>query len=139
LKNWWTPADLAQFDKRANCVIKQFDNTVAIGTTHYQGRLDSGEAIADLGGTVIGYRALETSLAGKSHDPIDGFTPEQRYFLAFAQSWTESVRPEAAKREALTDPHPIPRDRVNNTVANVPGWYEAFNCPKPPKPICDVW
>jgi putative endopeptidase len=139
LKNWWTPADLAQFNTRANCVIKQFDNTVAIGTTHYQGRLDSGEAIADLGGTVIGYRALETSLADKPHDKIDGFTPEQRYFLAFAQSWTESVRPEAAKREALTDPHPIPRDRVNNTVANVPGWYEAFNCPKPPKPICDVW
>jgi len=139
LKNWWTPADLAQFDSRANCVIKQFDNTVAIGSVHYQGRLDSGEAIADLGGTVIGYRALETSLAGKSHDAVDGFTPEQRYFLAFAQSWTESVRPEAAKREALTDPHPIPRDRVNNTVANVPGWYTAFNCPKPPKPICDVW
>ncbi|MGB8266941.1 MAG: M13 family metallopeptidase [Candidatus Velthaea sp.] len=139
LVNWWTPSDLKAFDARANCVIKQFDDTVAIGGIHYQGRLDSGEAIADLGGTVIGYRALEASLTGKSHDPVDGFTPEQRYFLAFAQSWTESVRPEAARREALTDPHPLPRDRVNNTVANVPGWYDAFNCPKPPKPLCEVW
>ncbi len=139
VRNWWTKRDLAQFDARANCVIKQFDNTVAVGTTHYQGRLVAGEAIADLGGTVLGYRALETSLAGKPHDPIDGFTPEQRYFLAFAQSWTEEVRPESAKTQALTDPHPIPRDRVNQTVANVPGWYTAFNCKPPPKPVCDVW
>ncbi len=103
---------------------------------HYQGKLVAGEAIADLGGVLIGYRALEHSLAGKPHDVIDGFTPEQRYFLAFGQSWTESVRPEAERTEALTDPHPIPRDRVNQTVANIPEWYSAFNCPKPPKPVC---
>ena len=139
VRNWWTKRDLTQFDARAKCVMKQFDGTVAVGTTHYQGRLVAGEAIADLGGTVLGYRALETSLAGKQHDPIDGFTPEQRYFLAFAQSWTESVRPESAKIQALTDPHPIPRDRVNQTVANVPEWYTAFNCKPPPKPVCDVW
>jgi putative endopeptidase len=71
--------------------------------------------------------------------PVDGFTPEQRYFIAFAQSWTESVRPEAARTQALTDPHPIPRDRVNQTVANVPAWYDAFNCTKPPQPVCTVW
>jgi putative endopeptidase len=138
LRNWWTPQDLRAFDARAGCVIKQFDNTAAVGTLHYQGHLVSGEAIADLGGLVIGYRALETSLAGKPRTLVDGFTPEQRYFIAFAQSWTESVRPEAARTEALTDPHPIPRDRVNETVRNVPGWYEAFNCPKPPT-ICEVW
>ncbi len=139
VRNWWTKRDLAQFDARAKCVVKQFDDTVAIGTTHYQGRLVAGEAIADLGGTVLGYRALETSLAGKSHAAVDGFTPEQRYFLAFAQSWTEEVRPESAKTQALTDPHPIPRDRVNQTVADVPEWYTAFNCTPPPKPVCDVW
>jgi len=139
LSNWWTARDLTQFNARANCVIRQFDSTVAVGTTHYQGRLVSGEAIADLGGVVIGYRALETSLAGKSHDAVDGFTPEQRYFLAYAQSWSESVRPEAAKRQALTDPHPLARDRVNVTLADVPEWYVAFNCPKPPKPVCSVW
>jgi predicted metalloendopeptidase len=139
LANWWTPGDTHQFDLRANCVIKQFDNTVAVDNVHYQGKLDAGEAIADLGGVVIGYHALETSLAGKPHDPIDGFTPEQRYFLAFAQSWTESVRPAAGRREALTDPHPLPKDRVNNTVENVAGWYDAFNCPKPAKPICEIW
>ncbi len=139
LTNWWTAKDLTQFTARANCVIKQFDNTVAVGTTHYQGRLVSGEAIADLGGVVIGYRALESSLVGKPHEKADGFTPEQRYFLAYGQSWTESVRPEAAKRQALTDPHPIPRDRINVTLADVPEWYAAFNCPKPPKPVCSVW
>lgn len=139
VRNWWTPHDLRAFDERASCVVKQFDDTVAIGNVHYQGKLVAGEAIADLGGLVIGYRALESSLAGKPHDPVDGFTPEQRYFLAFAQSWTESVRPEAARNQALTDPHPLPRDRVNQTVANVPGWYAAFDCPKPPKPVCAPW
>jgi predicted metalloendopeptidase len=139
LANWWTPGDLHRFNLRANCVIKQFDDTVAVDGVHYQGKLDAGEAIADLGGVTIGYRALETSLAGKPHDPIDGFTPEQRYFLAFAQSWSESIRPAAGRTEALTDPHPLPKDRVNNTVANIPGWYDAFNCPKPTKPICEVW
>jgi len=139
VRNWWTPADLRQFDARAQCVIRQFDRTVAIGDVHYQGKLVAGEAIADLGGVVIGYRALERSLAGKPHESVDGFTPEQRYFLAFAQSWTENERPEAMRNQALTDPHPIPRDRVNQTVANIPEWYSAFDCPKPPKPICTVW
>jgi predicted metalloendopeptidase len=139
LRNWWTPADLAKFDARAHCVIKQFDDAAAVGNVHYQGRLVSGEAIADLGGVVIGYRALETALGTGSRAPIDGFTPEQRYFLAYAQSWTEAVRPEAARREALGDPHPLPRDRVNLTLANVPEWYAAFDCPKPPKPVCSVW
>ncbi|MDB5092086.1 MAG: hypothetical protein JWO85_187 [Candidatus Eremiobacteraeota bacterium] len=139
VRNWWTPQDLRAFDARAACVIKQFDNTVAVGAVHYQGKLVAGEAIADLGGTVIGYRALQSALAGKPQEKIDGFTPEQRYFIAFAQSWTESVRPEAARNQALTDPHPIPRDRVNQTVLNVPAWYTAFNCPPPPKPVCAPW
>ncbi len=104
VRNWWTPQDLRAFDSRAQCVIDQFSNTVAVGTVHYQGKLVAGEAIADLGGVVIGYRALEHSLIGKPHDAVDGFTPEQRYFLAFAQSWTENVRPEAERTEALTDP-----------------------------------
>jgi putative endopeptidase len=139
VRNWWTPADLANFTSRANCVIHQFDRTVAIGDIHYQGKLVAGEAIADLGGTVIGYRALEDSLGTAPRTRVDGFTPEQRYFLAFAQSWAESVRPEAARTQALTDPHPLPKDRVEQTVANVPAWYEAFDCPKPPKPVCTVW
>jgi predicted metalloendopeptidase len=139
LRNWWTPADLAKFEARAQCVIDRFSHTTAVGNVQYQGRLVSGEAIADLGGVVIGYRALEHSLAGGSRDARDGFTPEQRYFLAYAQSWTEEVRPEAARTEALTDPHPLPRDRVNVTLANVPEWYAAFGCAKPPKPVCSVW
>ncbi|HTW85053.1 MAG TPA: M13 family metallopeptidase [Candidatus Sulfotelmatobacter sp.] len=139
VRNWWTPKDLANFDTRADCVIRQFDRTVAIGDVHYQGKLVAGEAIADLGGTVIGYRALEDSLGTGAREKVDGFTPEQRYFLAFAQSWAESVRPEAARTQALTDPHPLPKDRVEQTVANVPEWYTAFDCPKPPKPVCTVW
>ncbi|GAC1578329.1 MAG: hypothetical protein NVS3B7_11900 [Candidatus Elarobacter sp.] len=139
VRNWWTAQDLKAFDRRAACVVKQFDNTVAAGNVHYQGKLVAGEAIADLGGVVIGFRALESSPAGKPHGVVDGFTPEQRYFIAFAQSWTESVRPEAARNQALTDPHPLPRDRVNQTVANVPGWYAAFDCPPPPTPVCAPW
>lgn len=139
LRNWWTPHDGRQFDARAQCVIRQFDRTVAVGDVRYQGRLVAGEAIADLGGVVIGYRALETELAGHVRPKIDGFSAEQRYFLAFAQSWSEQLRPQAARNEALGDPHPLPRDRVNLTLANVPAWYAAFNCPKPPQPICEVW
>lgn len=139
LRNWWTPRDLHQFNGRAQCVIGQFNRTVAIGSVHYQGRLVAGEAIADLGGVVIGYRALESSLGRTPDATIDGFTPEQRYFLAFAQSWSETVRPEAARVQALTDPHPLPRDRVNQTLANVPAWYSAFACPKPRKAICEIW
>jgi putative endopeptidase len=139
VRNWWTPQDLAHFTQRANCVIRQFDRTIAVGDVHYQGRLVAGEAIADLGGVVIGYRALESTLGEGPRPQVDGFTPEQRYFIAFAQSWAESVRPEAARTQALTDPHPIPRDRVNQTVANVPAWYDAFNCTKPPQPVCTVW
>jgi predicted metalloendopeptidase len=139
LRNWWTPQDLAQFDTRAQCVIDQFDRTIAVGNVHYQGRLVAGEAIADLGGVVIGYRALENSLAAKPRPNIDGYTPEQRFFLAYAQQWTEIVRPEAARNEALTDPHPLPRDRVNVTLTNVPEWYAAFDCPKPARPICRIW
>jgi predicted metalloendopeptidase len=138
LTNWWTPDDAARFDERANCVIKQFDDAIAVGDTHYQGKLVAGEAIADLGGVVIGYRALESSLGNGPRTKIDGFTPEQRYFIAFAQSWTESVRDESAKRNALSDPHPLPRDRVNLTLRNVPGWYSAFNCTPPPS-VCTVW
>ncbi len=139
LRNWWTSRDLMQFNARAHCVIDQFNNTVAVGNVHYQGRLVAGEAIADLGGVIIGDHALRTTLAKHPGQRIAGFTPEQRYFLAFAQSWAENIRPEAARRQALTDPHPLPRDRVNATLANIPAWYAAFGCVKPPRPICEIW
>jgi predicted metalloendopeptidase len=139
LRNWWQPQDSRQFDARAQCVIEQFDRTVAVGTVHYQGRLVAGEAIADLGGVIIGLRALRMSNGTAAHLMRDGFTPEQRYFLSFAQSWTEAIRPEGARTEALTDPHPLPRDRVNQTVANIPAWYAAFNCAPPPHPVCTIW
>jgi putative endopeptidase len=139
LRNWWTPRDLTNFDARAHCIIDQFDRTVAVGQLHYQGRLVAGEAIADLGGLVIGYRALESSRGPAKPAGSTEFTPEQRYFLAYAQSWSESVRPEAARTQVLSDPHPLPRDRVNATVANVPGWYAAFNCAKPARPVCEIW
>jgi predicted metalloendopeptidase len=139
LKNWWTPDDLGAFDARARCIIDQFDRIGAVGSVHYQGRLVAGEAIADLGGVMIGYRALETADARTPPRPNAGFTPEQRYFLAYAQSWSENVRPEAARTQALGDPHPLPRDRVNATLANVPAWYAAFHCAPPRKPICRIW
>jgi putative endopeptidase len=139
VNNWWTARDLRAFDERARCVIDRFDRTVAIGSVHYQGRLVAGEAIADLGGVMIGYRALEMADAGALRSRSDGFTTEQRYFLAYAQLWSEEVRPQAARAAAFVDPHPLPRDRVNVTLANVPAWYAAFGCAPPPKPICRIW
>jgi predicted metalloendopeptidase len=139
LHNWWQPRDLQQFDARAQCVVDQFSHMVAVDKIHYQGRLVAGEAIADLGGVIIGYRALQLSNGAGAHEVRDGYTPEQRYFLSFAQSWTESIRAEAARTQALTDPHPLPRDRVNGTVANIPAWYAAFHCGPPPPSICTIW
>lgn len=139
LKNWWTPGDVRAFDARSRCLVARFDRTVAVGSVHYAGEVVADEAIADLGGVTIGYRALEAVPARSPRARRDGFTREQRYFLAYAQSWSESVRPETARTQALSDSHPLPRDRVNVTLANVPAWYAAFGCTLPATPVCKIW
>lgn len=129
LKNWWTPEDLANFNARADCVQKQFDSFEVEPGLHENGKLVEGESIADLGGVTIAYAALEKSMEGKpAPAAIDGFTPEQRFFLAFAQIWAGSERPEYARMIVATNPHPLGRFRVNAPLSNTPAFAKAWGC-----------
>jgi len=128
LKDWWTPADSKSFDQRALLVQRQFDSYVVLDSLHVNGKLTLGEDIADLGGLKIAYEALERSFSGKRPAPIDGFTPEQRFFLSWAQVWRTKTRPEAERQQVLTDPHAPARWRVNGPLANMPEFAAAFGC-----------
>ncbi len=129
LKNWWTPEDLANFKARGDCIQKQFDSFEVEAGLHENGKLVEGESIADLGGVTIAYAALQKPMEGKPTPPeIDGFTPEQRFFLAFAQIWAGSERPEYARMIVATNPHPLNRFRTNAPLSNTPSFAKAWNC-----------
>ena len=129
LANWWTDADMAKFKERAECVIKQFDAFEVEKGLFENGKLVVGESIADLGGLVVAYAAFQKSMEGKPRPAnIDGFTPEQRFFLGYAFSWATNVRPEYARLMVQTNPHPLPKFRVNGPLANFPAFAQAFQC-----------
>src|SRR5438874_11216986 len=114
LKDWWTPADMKNFEDRSNCIVKQFDAFQVEPGLNMTGKLVSGESIADLGGLTVAYHAYQKSLEGKPRPAnIDGFTPEQRFFLGWAQVWAEKYTPEAARREARC----LPSSVVNESGA----------------------
>ena len=142
LKDWWTKEDGRKFTERTSCLVKEYGG-FSVGSVHLNGKLTLGENTADNGGTRLAYLALKQAIAGKSVPLIDGYTPEQRFFLAYAQSWCGNIRPEAAKLQALSDPHSTAEYRVNGVVANMPEFREAFQCaagaPLAPKQICRVW
>ncbi len=143
LRNWWSDADLKNFQSRAECIANQYGEFVVEENLKLQGNLVTGEAIADLGGATLALRAYEKSLQGKERGVIDGYTPEQRFFLGFAQVWGQNMAPEEARRRALTDPHAPGPARVNMTVQNMPEFEDAWNCPKDSKMVrstrCDIW
>ncbi len=149
LKDWWTPVDAAEFERRASCIADQYSGFTAVDDLKLNGRLTLGENVADNGGVRVAYAALEKDLAAMTPAEraeaarIDGFTPEQRFFLGFAQVWCEKVRPEAERRHTLTDPHSPGRFRVDGTVANTPEFQQAFQCkagsPMAPEKRCRVW
>jgi putative endopeptidase len=128
LKNWWTDADLAAFKQRTGLVSSQFDAYTVLDSVHVQGKLTLGENIGDLGGLNIAYQALEKALQGKPRTLIDGFTPEQRFFLAWAQVWRQNITPQAARQRILTDPHAPGRWRVNGPISTMPEFAKAFGC-----------
>ena len=146
LANWWTDADMAKFKERAECVIKQFDGFEVEKGLFENGKLVVGESIADLGGLVVAYAAFQKSMEGKPRPAnIDGFTPEQRFFLGYAFSWATNVRPEFARLMVQTNPHPLPKFRVNGPLANFPAFAEAFQCKasdamvRADKDRCQIW
>ena len=146
LHNWWAPEDLTRFQERGACVVKQFDGYDIEPGIHHNGKLVLGEAIGDLAGTRIAYRAFQLSRQGKPPLPtIDGFTPEQQFFIAWGQFRGDAVRPEFARTMVQNDPHPIAKYRVIGPVSNLPEFQKAFACPanapmvRPPGDRCSVW
>jgi putative endopeptidase len=144
LKNWWSPDDLKNFKERAQCVSDQFDSYVVDGDLHENGKLVLGESIADLGGLTISYAAYEKSLEGKPRPPEkDGFTPEQQFFLGWAQVWGANERLEYARLMANTNPHPLPRFRGNGPLSNMAEFARAFGCKKGDamvrEKVCKIW
>ena len=128
LKMWWTPETRKKFEERTALVVRQFDDYVAIDSLHVIGKLTLGENIGDFAGLSIAYSALEKTLQGKPKKMIDGFTPEQRFFLAWAQIWRTNSTPEALRLQVRTDPHSPARFRTNGPLSNIPAFYEAFGC-----------
>ena len=143
---WWTPDDFKKFNDRTNCVVQQFDSYEVEPGLHQKGQLVVGESVADLGGLTIAYAAYQKSLQGKPRPKdINGFTPEQRFFLGWAQVWAQNIRPEAARLRTATDPHPLGRFRVNGPLSNMPQFAAAFQCKagdamvRPPEKRCQIW
>ena len=146
LKNWWTPEDLKNFQARGECIAKQFGSYEVEPGLFGNGKLEEGESIADLGGLTISHAAFEKSLAGKpAPAPIDGFTAEQRFFLGWAQIWAANLRPEFARLQAKTDPHPLDKFRANGALSNAAAFAKAFACPadskmiRPAEQRCRIW
>lgn len=143
LRDWWTPADARGFEQRIQCLRDQFAGFVVVDDIHINSKLTSGEDVADLGGTLLGYLAWKMQTAGQSLPDIDGFTPDQRYFIGMAQWACESERPENLRVNALTNPHSPGWARINGIVSNMPEFERAFSC-KPGqamvhRPACRVW
>ncbi|OYW11086.1 MAG: peptidase M13, partial [Acidobacteriia bacterium 12-62-4] len=145
LRNWWTPEDRKKFEARAECVVNQF-NTLDVGEgLRHNGRLVVGEALGDLGGLKLAYRAYKRALKGKEAPVIDGYTGDQRFFLAFARVWATQLRPEAKRLRLTTDPHPLGRFRAIGTLQNMPEFHRAFACKvgdpmvRPVDKQCELW
>jgi putative endopeptidase len=143
LRDWWTKEDRKNFDQRATCVQQQFDGYEVEPGLHENGKLVLGESIADLGGLAISYAAYEKSIEAKRPPSLDGFTPEQRFFLGWAQVWGANLRPEYARLMANSNPHPISRFRVNGPLSNMELFARAFGCKKGDAMVrenaCKIW
>ena len=145
LRDWWTAEDAKNYNARAECVEKQFDGYEVQKGLRENGKLVLGESIADLGGLTIAYRALEKALEGKPRPLVDGMTPEQRLFLAYAQVWAANDRPEFERLLVNTNPHPLDRFRAIAAPSNMPAFAQAFDCKggddmvRPAGSRCQIW
>ncbi len=127
LSNWWSSADAANFTTRAAGVAGQFRKIIVIDNIHANDSLTEGENLADLGGLSIAYDAFKKTKQGQGNEKIDGFTPDQRFFLSWAQVWRTNQRVEALAAQVKSDPHSPPELRVNVPLSNLDAWYKAFN------------
>jgi endothelin-converting enzyme/putative endopeptidase len=127
LQDWWTPVDAKEFQQRAACVDDEYSSFEVAPGVHVNGKLTLGENTADNGGVRVALMAL-LNMIGKDGKKVDGFTPQQRFFLAFGQVWCSNDREESLRLQVATDPHAPPRFRVNGVVQNMPEFREAFSC-----------
>ncbi len=127
LKSWWTDEDRQKFEAKTGIVVNQFNNYTVLDTVHVNGSLTLGENIADLGGLSISYAAFMKTIQAKKGQKIAGFTPEQRFFLSWAQIWRANITDEAAMLRINTDPHSPGKYRCNGPLSNFPEFYRAFN------------
>lgn len=143
LKDWWTSADAKAFEERVNCVRDQFAGYTIVDDIRINSKLTSGEDVADLGGTLLAYLAWKDATAHDDLQPVGGFTPEQRFFIGFAQWACENQRPENLRANAITNPHSPGKYRINGIVSNLPQFQQAFKCsadaPMVRKNDCKVW
>ena len=143
LRNWWTEADRKEFEQRAQCVVDQYSGYTIIDDIKINGKLTNGEDLADLGGTLMAYLAWKEDTKNQKLEPLDGLTPEQRFFVAYGQSWCTNERDENRRLRATVDPHSPEKYRANGVAANMKEFREAFHC-KPGQPMvrenaCRVW
>ncbi|SPE43662.1 Endothelin-converting enzyme 1 [Candidatus Sulfotelmatobacter sp. SbA7] len=147
LRDWWTAEDGKEFEKRVSCVADEYSNFVVVDDLKLNGRLTLGENTADNGGARIALMALEHMIAddktGNEGKKIDGYTPEQRFFLGFARVWCEKRRPEYARMQVTTNPHSPGKYRVDGVVQNMPEFQKAWGCkagqPMVAQNACRVW
>ena len=145
LRNWWTKEDRERFETRTKCIVDQYVQYVVVDDVHINSKLTLGEDVADLGGEILAYIAWKNATRDLSLQSIDGLTPEQRFFIGFAQWDCANERPEDLRVRATTDPHSPAVYRINGVVANMPEFSQAFSCKpgqpmtKPPEKVCKVW
>jgi putative endopeptidase len=143
LRNWWTAKDREQFDKLEACFVNEYDGFIAVDDVHLRGKLTLGENTADNGGLRIAHMALLDVLTTTPEKPTDGYTPDQRFFVGWAQVWCESDRPEFARMLAQVNEHSPGKYRVNGVVGNMPEFQKAYSCkpdaPMVRKPMCKTW
>ncbi|MDB5366792.1 MAG: peptidase [Rhodospirillales bacterium] len=128
LKDWWTADDAKRFNAKAQCIVDQFSGYTVVDDVKENGKLVQGESVADLGGLAVAYRAFRKTEQAQKGEKIDGLSPDQRFFLSYGQIWAENARPEFARLQALTDPHPAAKFRVNGTVSNLSEFAKTFQC-----------
>jgi endothelin-converting enzyme/putative endopeptidase len=146
LKDWWTKEDEQKFTERAECTVKQYDVIEAVPGVHLNGKLTLGENLADLGGLWLAWRAwMDKAQAEHTdmHAATEGYTPSQRFWIAYAQGWCTQTRPEQLRTQAQSDPHSPEEYRTNTVLTNLPEFANSFSCKKTapmvaPKP-CRVW
>ncbi|HTR65779.1 MAG TPA: M13 family metallopeptidase [Terriglobales bacterium] len=145
LRDWWTKEDAEKFTQHAQCVVDQYAQYIAVDDIHINSKLTEGEDVADLGGTILGYIAWKMATKDQNLQPLGGLTPDQRYFVGFAQWACGSARPEQLRDWAISDPHSPLKYRVNGVIVNIPEFGEAFSCKagqpmvKAKDKVCRVW